>query len=757
MTRFIRNSRGQVAIFIALLFQVLFLFFAMIVNVGLLIHHKINLQNSVDLAAYYGAMKQAEVLNSIAHVNYQIRQSWKLLVWRHRVLGSAGAESPPQNAFPFEKLTRNTGPVTDVLAGSGNSTFQNLYRQPRFCIAYAPHEVFGSAAGGDAENACKRSYEETARTTLPDPGVLRIPGFFKFGQIVGGAIANAVSQATNRCATVGSLNYVMGGKFIAGYINDSMERAYLIEHLANGLSAQQDDFFEITGDSAKVGLEKTLRNNLTDANRSSLEFKMLNGFGLGACRGSGGTTGTFSKAPPWLVPIDVFPVWRYSDCSATTAGATTINLKPKQLDRYNAPELVNGAPQTLKDLVQEVIDNLEPVPTFIGFEKDPWCMGYVGVKATTKPKIPFMPLSEIELSAEAYAKPFGGRIGPWYYKNWQPTEAGAARIAATANGINRDSRTEPNGAIRVTDLGGLTASIVGDEAWAPNVARFVGDGTNYAVHPGGFAAEEVLAYFHRALRMYGFGGQESFYANISPSGGTYPFPVVNETNVSLSYYDHIGAPLNSALGQGLDQLSWGKNLNGAPRLRLMEIAAVAPNLFDLAYYSIEPDFYNHYYKKIQAAIANGNGNYSGWNPSRKVLGDLGSRFDIAPAAQAMNIFDQIKIQNDVGGQKALNSVESMPYVVKNSGHLLNSWAVDSLRDYRTNMFKFGKCLSPDSAAPGQFEQPLSPSTPGNCVDGGRVGYSVKMVGRSYLKAGDLSLGGNGASPGPLRNPPPDDW
>src|SRR6202789_1370807 len=84
------GQRGQASILIAIIFQVLFIFFAMVVNVGLLVHDKINLQNSVDLAAYYGAMKQAEVLNAIAHVNYQIRQSWKLLNFRYRGIGMAG-------------------------------------------------------------------------------------------------------------------------------------------------------------------------------------------------------------------------------------------------------------------------------------------------------------------------------------------------------------------------------------------------------------------------------------------------------------------------------------------------------------------------------------------------------------------------------------------------------------------------------------------------------------------------------------------
>lgn len=46
-----KNQKGQVAIFVALIFQVLFVFFAVLINVGLLVHHKINLQHSTDLAA----------------------------------------------------------------------------------------------------------------------------------------------------------------------------------------------------------------------------------------------------------------------------------------------------------------------------------------------------------------------------------------------------------------------------------------------------------------------------------------------------------------------------------------------------------------------------------------------------------------------------------------------------------------------------------------------------------------------------------
>ena len=86
----VKNVKGQMAIFFVLIFQVLFILFAITLNLAFVIHDKINLQNSVDLAAYYGAKKQAEVLNTLAHINYQMRQNYKLLAWRYRILGTLG-------------------------------------------------------------------------------------------------------------------------------------------------------------------------------------------------------------------------------------------------------------------------------------------------------------------------------------------------------------------------------------------------------------------------------------------------------------------------------------------------------------------------------------------------------------------------------------------------------------------------------------------------------------------------------------------
>ena len=145
----ITGNKGQVALFVALIFQVLFLFFAMIVNVGLVVHHKINLQSSADMAAYYGAMKQAELLNTIGHINYQMRQSWKLLAWRYRVLGAAGDEL----RHPYKYWGSDKGIKPNMDSEDSNDTNGN-FSQPPFCITYNP---FNESIVPPGESTCKKT------------------------------------------------------------------------------------------------------------------------------------------------------------------------------------------------------------------------------------------------------------------------------------------------------------------------------------------------------------------------------------------------------------------------------------------------------------------------------------------------------------------------------------------------------------------------------------------------------------------------
>src|SRR3989338_3901367 len=72
---------GQVAVLVIILFSFLFLLSAMVINIGMVIHHKINLQNAADMAAYAGAAEQARILTTIGWKNYELRKNLKELVF----------------------------------------------------------------------------------------------------------------------------------------------------------------------------------------------------------------------------------------------------------------------------------------------------------------------------------------------------------------------------------------------------------------------------------------------------------------------------------------------------------------------------------------------------------------------------------------------------------------------------------------------------------------------------------------------------
>ena len=50
-----RGERGQAALIIAMMTTTFLLFIAFVLNIGMLVNAKINLQNAADMAAYAGA------------------------------------------------------------------------------------------------------------------------------------------------------------------------------------------------------------------------------------------------------------------------------------------------------------------------------------------------------------------------------------------------------------------------------------------------------------------------------------------------------------------------------------------------------------------------------------------------------------------------------------------------------------------------------------------------------------------------------
>ncbi len=659
------NQRGQASIFVALIFNVLFVFFAMAINVALVVHDKINLQNATDLAVYYAASKQAEMLNVIAHQNYQIRQSYKLLAWRYHVLGTMGLYQ--QEANP-------------VWTGDMSETEYSQGRRPSLCIAYKPNweDV------PEGENLCNRPNLRIP----PLPQVRVIAGFLGINHGIAALSRQLRLQFDKQCVRLGAYNWWFAMSILHAFRLDQRNRKQVIYGLAKNLSnSRNGDFTDLDGSSVLEGARQTFVKNLTYANRESFE------------RG-GGEFVLFNSLEgidpnTWLPEIPIIPTLIYTDVNeepGCNADPQPISNLPQR--NFARELLYQPYPNGLQaaDLIPWKDVNLLADSDFqfsIGVEKNPWYMAYMGVRSKTTPREIFFPFgSGIEMTARSFAKPFGGRIGPWYQSRWD-------RGAKTSTGDLVDPLMAP----RVSGI-----SSPDDPRRLPNYSRYPGDQL----------------------------GLSSNLAINSLSG-------LNSVTMKYDYYKNIKEDITT--GAPNDILAWNSVDGTAPAIRDFEIAAIAPDLFDVTYYSIEPNFSQNYYERLRT-----NKTALGIPFDTPIRPDLGHQGSTIPTFSVQEQMAKAK-------EKSLQKPEAY-YFIRDKAHLLTAWLPgEGAFNYEveSSMKNFGRCTLPDDN--------LKFKNPGSCVaGGGRTGYSVKLIARDALFSNQHKLGGGNAT-GAILNPPPtnDGW
>ncbi|MBN8535506.1 MAG: Tad domain-containing protein [Deltaproteobacteria bacterium] len=753
---FLTGNKGQVALFVALSFQVLFLFFAMIINVGLLVNHKINLQNSVDMAAYYGASKQAELLNSIAHINYQMRQSWKLLSWRYRVLGSAGDDS----LHPYDHRHGRIKPEMDIEYSNdpnGPDAALGNFLSPPFCITYNP---FNERIVPKNESTCKRTLSPTIAQEIirlfNPPSV--VASFIGIASVTKAITKNMKDSALSRCEIMGPYNYMTIGSFMIGYQLDQYVRRVSISRISRSMSRQKNDFLDIEGNSVLAGAEETLKRNLTEANKGStkLSFELYNSLAHNGC----GNLPSDTETPaPWLSEVRVFPSIFYLDLEKCDDKNTSqVSYSPKNFDLVNTsniddinnkkslPEsyftLLKTQPE-IKERIKYIAQTLslynDKYRFVIGMEKNPWCQAYVGFKASANPKIPFAP-SNLTLTASAFAKPFGGRIGPWYYKNW-------SKGSPESSG-DIDDRTDTQLPLRVKDLATLKsdAKFFANPLRIANYSKYIGD-------PYGLTSWQTLAHMSKTLfNLYPETPYRTVNSASSPTdnvlinAGSYPAP-------RLEDWYNVGDGIDTNTKK--DILAWNMGEDKESGMRVLEISGLAPDQFDLAYFSIEPNFYENYFKKLKDGLIKAIGLDESF-----IRPDLGARIG-HPTLEKFSVKDQIKTVADIS-KPLLDFQSKLTYTVLNPVHLLTSWSNKSLFDYEEAADGFfGACQSPLTTK-GTYTDPQensaflnkNESMPGECVTGGRTGYSVKIISKDILFS-PIKAGGTGNVESIILNPPSD--
>ena len=572
------HPTGQLSIFVVLIFQALFILFAMSLNVALVVHDKINLQNSVDIAAYYGAMKQAEMMNAIAHINYQIRQSWKLLVWRYRVLGSMGVTHIPRLSIKpsfneKEHIFRVFHPPHYPTAGPYF-----------FCVG---HKWWGAFAGGavttNEDRLCIDVGDSISPIAVPSP----TGSFWRVSDALNGIknLATSINFSNQtQCNIYGYDSWLLGVMTFMLFHTDQSNRKYMIKELAEALKDGKElPPFNASGTyNIEDGVEETFKNNLSYINKDSYndpsskleQFSSLDGI----------------PTKEWLGDKPFVTEGLYADLYGGVIGTPPIGCS-KELAQISKPARI----VTIDSNVQAILDiiNYNNAPNWPDciqpdkckpsagiYKKDNFLVFYsVKAEINYKNQI-FLPLSRnITLKAKATAMPFGGIIGP---------------PPGTDNLLPPNSLPSlpPNPYIFYIEF---------DRKVAPNYSRYPGD-------PYGLRSSVVHNYWNMKK-------PHNIKFNLTEKNTN----LYLRNSSGLGKYDSL-ARMTAAASHNTPARRW-------------ELEAISPDLFDVTYFTILPYYTYSHFPRVQSLLGSGNL----W-----IRGDLGtfkkttSDFDITKA-----IWDQI--------------------------------------------------------------------------------------------------------------------
>ena len=577
-------------------------------------YDKINLQNSLDMAVYYGAKKQAEVLNAMAHINYQMRQNWKLLAWRYRILGtlaqpSGGSPSQtywcPQNSSKSIDCT-STGSTSPQQAQACRQA-QNLFsRSGSYGSDYCDKSYFVCIS----QNLWKRGVSSSDQnlctkkeiTINPiSPAVVTAP-FMAEAVLAARGVARLIDEVSESCPAEGALNWLMTQFFMTHFRLDQKDRKVMLQEIYNRSLKEGRD---LDGESISEGVKKVFCDNLSQANRknaqaicnpgsSSAVFESFDSFE------NKNFTDIFGK-------INVWPVLQFlyspsenngnnNDYEAKCNVAIGQHYMKGPL-RHDINSPPPPPPPSIFDDVQDILsdhghllaqslkpeveawfnlngidyfsvdpDETDPLKdlTLSFFKKEDQILYYgLRVEFDYLPQNQIFSLSlqdPIKFKASAFAKPFGGHFGP------QPQQSDPL---IPVN--HSQART------RIPNSNQINSALL-----QPNYSRFPGDKWGL-----------IDRRLHDNSQPMNFLNKHSQY-------------FISETQPLQRVYtmeDYFHLTLHP--GKADDPLARHPSYDAFSFTRIMELIAVYPDLYDISFYSILGNYHETYFKKICKLLLNG--------------------------------------------------------------------------------------------------------------------------------------------------------
>ena len=493
------------------------------------------------------------------------------------------------------------------------------------------------------------------------------------------------------CENERATNYLVAQMFLTLFRLDQKDRKTMMKTL---FEKSLGSGLDLDGQPIDEVAQQVFEKNLTYTNKRSLKKG-------GQLEFASSFTGlNFDSV---FTPLNIYPLLQYLELDDGSGSACSGKLN----------NLVDASPLRTSDIsMQTFIDDnrilfdMNRWPTFeqgefsplsLGFKKNKNPVLYYRVRVKLEdlePQIFSLNLSNVSLEATALAKPFGGRIGPDETKDLLLKP-------------QLDYMSQDNTQILPPQM-------------QPNYSRYPGD-------PWGLID----------VSLHDNNAQFFLRKNIT-SNAPYRVDLFDHFGLEASH-PHAHDPLS------LDDGEQAPN-EGAPFhfVRIMELFAIVPDAFDITYYSIANNYTEVYFPKVCRLLTGSECSSEQGMPilgtQGFVRGDFGHPFSqtyFDKNSSEKKVFNSFIPFFNLDEANALTTqfssgeqnLRQYPYVMRDPSHFLTSWAPTTQRNRYEN-YSFPQAVFAQCHESIKNKDVLIPS---GCKQGGRSGYSVKLVSCAALR------------------------
>lgn len=379
-----RGQRGQISVLMGVMLMTFLLFFAFVINTGMLVSARINIQNAADLAAYAGASVQARQLTHISYLNYEMRRYWKKFLFRVYVLGNMSQPSftkPQSNTVTYVKYLTEQHPIT--------------------CVVFDPRD-----------NYCQ--VEITPALEAPPASLGNLDAMT---QILRDTILKLDDIKNQKCMALADTNQMVN--FF--WLFNTDPNLTLLSQMTGGAQVMANKIAPIVTGLGLIPREVILKSRI-DTLASYVNFLPQSKVNLERARSLPQTMGDPSKVER-TVQAFYSAFYSLGESTFPTGSIEMTELIPEKLLKLDpiqtgefsvfamGRQLIPVA--DTKNCVNKRVELNVPDPgVTVGVAKDPSYLTYYAVKLKGKARLLFSPLGDLEFKAYASARPFGSRIGP---------------------------------------------------------------------------------------------------------------------------------------------------------------------------------------------------------------------------------------------------------------------------------------------------------------------------------------------------------